>query len=690
MGDDTALNMGGFTGYWTPYIDIMTSPTPYDSTILEDWAWSVGIDPEEVFVHANQDWTYTKATAWSQMDWFGRFQNGVNKGIFLETGGVYSDVTSAAYNGPYITINKNLLIGYELPFDQANFAISIPGVSVVGTWQYWNGTTWTTLTTTDGTNNFTQSGKLYFVPPGNWARHSENGSHSKYWIRFAYTSATTSPQSTKISGDTWYNDGIANHCRGWDESSGTIVNSGELAYNPTPPVGATAKFKYQSRINVWSVNHFVLNPVDFQMIGGVSTRTAAAYIAYKSIQNATSWIPYSNGVMLDDLPAVMQGITTAQTDFYTKDPVSTWDQAARARYADVHTMTKAAIPTFVVGGNTQQKVYAVIGDWALHEGFNNVLSTADGVNNLLATTDSATISGFDDYLPENMNVKGVLVFNDPSAYAWKDGTFQRTYYDRSNRGPLTALTKFLIGQNDNTYFAYFAPDEGTSYTQTDEVYYLDPAKDTSLTSPLSVAQDSTIKYIYGSDFSQFPSGYSYAKVEGSNTEVFYIHKENNTSITTTSPINFSHSTGDVIRFAETHYQSDGLTYTIDNVLNWGTHFPAMDVNFGTPSARNEAWALGTFYGWGTGKANNIWSRDYANALVLHRGNGGSTSTTDYDTYSVPLDLGGIYYPLKADGTTGAPVDNIQLRRSEGAILMKSPIGAVDTTFPAAPSGLSVL
>jgi hypothetical protein len=47
--------------------------------------------------------------------------------------------------------------------------------------------------------------------------------------------------------------------------------------------------------------------------------------------------------------------------------------------------------------------------------------------------------------------------------------------------------------------------------------------------------------------------------------------------------------------------------------------------------------------------------------------------TNYAEYSGDIPLGGTYYPLKADGTTGSAISTIQLRRSEGAILMKAPL-----------------
>jgi hypothetical protein len=81
--------------------------------------------------------------------------------------------------------------------------------------------------------------------------------------------------------------------------------------------------------------------------------------------------------------------------------------------------------------------------------------------------------------------------------------------------------------------------------------------------------------------------------------------------------------------------------------------------------------------------SDVWRRDFTNAIVLFRPYGRrppgggcpaciSMIESEMDTYSVPLALGGTYYPLKSDGTAGSGITSIQLRGGEGAILMKSP------------------
>jgi hypothetical protein len=80
-------------------------------------------------------------------------------------------------------------------------------------------------------------------------------------------------------------------------------------------------------------------------------------------------------------------------------------------------------------------------------------------------------------------------------------------------------------------------------------------------------------------------------------------------------------------------------------------------------------------------------RDFVKAVVLHRGATWDTSDGEYNGYSLPMELDGTYYPLKADGSTGAGITSIALRTGEGAILLKSPQAAIAASPPSATKGL---
>lgn len=100
----------------------------------------------------------------------------------------------------------------------------------------------------------------------------------------------------------------------------------------------------------------------------------------------------------------------------------------------------------------------------------------------------------------------------------------------------------------------------------------------------------------------------------------------------------------------------------------------MGVDIGVPDprgyragARDLAWKRGTDLGGGP----DVWRRDYTKAIVLHRPAAWNTTASQYTVHSPPIDLGGRYFPLAADGSVGAAVTRVRLRAGEGAILMKA-------------------
>lgn len=557
---------------------------------MKDFAEANGYDYTQMVLHAKIDFTSTVYQAWSQMDKFDNFE-GVN-GILLEPStGTYTDRTNYAYNGGYTTaINSNLYIGYEEPFDRATFTFSTPAVGLSGSWQYWNGSLWTALTVVDGTSNMTTNGTIVFVPPSSWSRVSINSSRTKYFIRFAYTSATTSPVFSTIKGDNWLR-GSGTACRGW--SSTGAINSGALTYNPNPPAGSSARFPYQAMIGTWGPNHAAYNPA-YKRSG---KRAAMDYLAH-AIQTQAK-VGYT-GVMMDQadaLPSLIgTGIDLANTDFpdYSSN---TEAQESIERFAELTGNLHTIISTsFKVGLNTQNKAIVsnalTPADWNLAEYHTSVWQTLNPPR--IAVGDWGTDMSYDDYLPANNpnNKFGMLIYRDYADNGHVTGR-PGVPWDMANRGPITALSKHLIAYNSNTYFAYHTNPSFAVYSETDQV----------------VLNDNSVVHL------------------------------------STAPVP-----------------------ALSSVKRWATWFPAMAVDFGTPSSpRDLAWKLGANIGGG----QNVWRRDWSNAVVLHRPAAYDTTDNQYNTYSSSIDLGGTFYPLYADGTVGTGITSISLRHGEGAILMRT-------------------
>lgn len=91
-------------------------------------------------------------------------------------------------------------LGHIQTFDKVTFDIATAGVGGVVAWEYWDGTTWSALTVTDGTSGFTAapgSHDLTFTPPGDWATTQLNSAingRRLYYIRARLTTVySTNP-----------------------------------------------------------------------------------------------------------------------------------------------------------------------------------------------------------------------------------------------------------------------------------------------------------------------------------------------------------------------------------------------------------------------------------------------------------------------------------------------------------------
>lgn len=600
------------TGLRMEYYDIYGPQTIAELNLLMDYVASKGLARESALLHAKKNWTITgqlDAAGWKFMNKFDNFE-GANGVLRTADDVAYTDLTATAYNGA-VTWQNTMYIGYEEPFDQINLVFSTPGAGITRAWEYWNGSTWAELTVSGTGAGLTATGQVYFTPPSGWARKVVNSSRSKYFVRCRITAASTSPITSSIKGDDWLR-GTATALRGWDATSGTIVNSGELTYNPTPPAGASAKFPYQARIPYWASNRFVGNPSYLATVDGApNARVFARFLAYRTGQLLTGG--YS-GIMGDDGGASgnLHGlnITTAGDTDFQDFTAETWTAENAAKYQELVTVFKAANPDKYMGLNATTKTLVSLGDWNLIEGYYNTFNTG-GAGRQIATADSAN-SCYDDYLSGSKF--GFMVYSDPGVASQASAPNTLATWDRANRGPILALSKHLIASNANTYFGYHA---STIYNEVDEV---------ELTN------------------------------------------------------------GTIVHMATQAVPA------LASVKRWASYFPAMSVDFGIPDAagwnggaRHFQWAsadgtgiAGTVHT-GIGGTQDVWRRDYTNAIVLHRPAMYSTTDSEFSTPSTAMDLGGSYYPLYADGTIGAAVTSISLRTGEGAILMK--VGGAPTPTP---------
>ncbi len=681
---------------WMTYTDHVYHYA-YESYLIDNYAAVNGYDPEDFYTHMNVDYTHSKAYCCAaKFDQFEANSSGGNiNGVFLYDGAGYADKTVAAWDSITNDVvmsatNTQLYLGYGRPFDRATFTVSTARVGGSVVFEYWNGTAWATLTVTDGTSQLSVSGTVNFTPPTDWAKVVVGAARSKWWIRARVATApSTYPGMTSIKGDDWYTTGSN---RGWSAAGGSRITccTGGYQYDTAPPAGATARFRYQSRVRAF-FTQATLDPFYFNH----TKQAAGAYIlrGYLS-QRAIDLINAGGygGLMYDDVHTVLTtSDITSPTDWLTAGHID-WSgdmlTAIKANYTAEVGLIHTSIPAAKIAGNCPACVDTATdmftGDWVFEEDFCHLT-----IGDFTAKTTSTKYT-FDDYLTANnpSNVLGVFVMHDDTNRdLYNTGTSTYAYWDKGNRRPIAALAFFYIHYNSNTYFYYRPWSISSSYTQTDEYYYFSSAS-ASLTTQLNFANDATTKHIYatgaGADFTNWPSSGTRTIYFPSTGESMDYVKVSNTELTTTDTVYNTYSVGASAKYIETGY-SHLSSQPIGQMFGWNSWLPAMSIDIGTPDpagvgggarlrdGTGETGPWKTAAQCGSESTYGVWRRDFTKAVVLlHPSYYNSTADAYTTTCSLgPFALGGTYYPLYADGTTGAGVTTINLKAGEGAILMKA-------------------
>jgi hypothetical protein len=91
--------------------------------------------------------------------------------------------------------NDKLYIGKLTKFQEVRIEVNVAAVGYTSvTWEYWNGSAWTTLTTA-GTADFSADATFTFTVPGSWAQTTVN-SVTAYWLRAQQTAASPATPAT--------------------------------------------------------------------------------------------------------------------------------------------------------------------------------------------------------------------------------------------------------------------------------------------------------------------------------------------------------------------------------------------------------------------------------------------------------------------------------------------------------------
>jgi uncharacterized repeat protein (TIGR01451 family) len=240
---------------------------------LQDYAESHGGNFEDMFVHYAEDTTLVASNNGSNYS-VDHFLANVyyNGSTYRDVGDWYSGDSTIAFGG---STSNLFYFGSISKYDEINLELStVAGGTWNGVFEYWNGSSWTNLTATDGTNNLRQNGQILFIPPNNWQKTTIGGGSSNikdenmYLIRLKVNQVGTTPSISKIRGANYLPlvDAVNSYYQvpGFDDSADTDHDGYlNLTEYSSHAINKTARFKYWSRVLgrqyvvpvSWNFNH---------------------------------------------------------------------------------------------------------------------------------------------------------------------------------------------------------------------------------------------------------------------------------------------------------------------------------------------------------------------------------------------------------------------------------------------------
>ncbi len=591
----------------TTYVDT-SFISPNELPELITWAATNAYSYENLFPHMTADYTMTGGAGWSGMDQFDAFETTLRiipggaavNGVYTLAGATYSDVTGPIYSGGSIQVTDKLLVGYLEPFALMKVVLTTPQSGKTIAWQYWNGSSYVALSlASDGTNGLTQNGTITFLPPSNWARHPENISQSKYWVRLVVTGAGgTAPVFNTLKGDDLQN-GCVLCARGWSSTDSHRINVGlgNLEYNPNPPAGQSAKFKYQSRVLFgFSANNLYGNHGDVQ---NGTHRTWGEWLAHAAIIQTDEFPTFTSGLFLDDgasIPRVAANAFPALSDYrgggatiaeFRADQIATIGTTAnvvKSRYgANYLTLTNTDVMNF---GLSAKGLFV--------EAAYSAAQIANGQYKLAKAADG-TVEGswsFDACLTANNPSNAVcnlMVFDN--LFSGFTGSLNATNgrwhsWERGLRGPMAALSSYYIGSNSNTVFAYNTL--GFSYFDNDDFWYYGASGSTTVALPANpLAATVTITGNFSNLVGLPPTtaigcGSQIAVRLGTLGEATCVTVLDSNHLQTNFPTYNSYPAGTIVSYITNGHEATDNVPPMSQIFRWGSWFPAMGVDIGSP------------------------------------------------------------------------------------------------------------
>lgn len=138
--------------------------------------------------------------------------SGLVSAVLQDDGGVYTDYTNDARDKTGVNdvpilpatpaVNDAFYISGLAKFGTIIVNITTAGSTYVLTWEYWNGSTWSSLTVTDSSNSFQTLGwkEISFAKPNDWSTTTVSAKGPYYYVRARVTTGGgTQPFAEEVS-----------------------------------------------------------------------------------------------------------------------------------------------------------------------------------------------------------------------------------------------------------------------------------------------------------------------------------------------------------------------------------------------------------------------------------------------------------------------------------------------------------
>lgn len=236
-------------------------------------------------------------------------------------------------------------------------------------WEYYNGSSWSSLTVTDGTNTLSTTGSqnVTWTPPTNWTAVSLNGEEAIYYVRLRVTTTmTTNP----LIGQGWVTDTTEHHVH--IPAAGSYTFEGMMFFGHSPdgaPKWHGENSGSSASVTIGPTENSNVTQAEFDNTNGGTTTvtTTPVYVTQKvtdiegtEIENARVFLKAKDGTgpfPFEESITITRVDTTA-TVAHTGHGMATGDKvsiqgANQIEYTGVKTITVTGVNeyTYTVSGS---------------------------------------------------------------------------------------------------------------------------------------------------------------------------------------------------------------------------------------------------------------------------------------------------------------------------------------------------